>query len=412
MRRLLRWTERFSKTDIAYLASSGFWLNAQFAISSILALVASIAFANILTKDQFGTYQYILSVASLLGALTLSGYNTAITRSVARGFTGSLRASMRPQLLWDLIPAALAFLIAGWYVLHGADVLAICFVCVGITLPIINAANSYTAYLAGLQDFKRVAVYGIVTSVAYYGLLLIGIWKAPQVLVLILINFGVNALATWFFYARTVRAVPPEAPTDPEAYKHAQQATLLNVLGAVASQIDSVLVFKLLGPVQLARYSLAKVIPERAGGVFKILTFSVVTPRFSKQEYGSIRQTLLFRSVLVLVAVLAAAAAYAALAPLLLHLLYPTYPDIITYSQFYALTFVIYVGGLANSALQAHRRFSGLYSLAVALPAIQICAQVVGVIFMGLWGLIIARVLMAIISAVATLALALRETTS
>ncbi|MGH7174938.1 MAG: hypothetical protein ACREGR_01095, partial [Minisyncoccia bacterium] len=88
--RFLRWSEKYTKTDMVYLAGAGFWSNLNFVIVSVFALLLSIAFANFLPKDVFGLYQYLLSLSALLTAITLASMNFAVSQSVARGFEGDL----------------------------------------------------------------------------------------------------------------------------------------------------------------------------------------------------------------------------------------------------------------------------------------------------------------------------------
>lgn len=113
--RLLRWSERYTKTDMIYLASSGWWLNLDVAIQSTLSLLLSITLANLLLPTVYGTYQYLVSIAALVAALCLSGMNSAVTQAVARGHEGVLRTSINFQLRWSVVPATLTLIGAVYY---------------------------------------------------------------------------------------------------------------------------------------------------------------------------------------------------------------------------------------------------------------------------------------------------------
>src|SRR6185437_109382 len=101
---LLRWSERYTKTDMVYLASGTFWSNFSAATVVILGFLASLFFARFMTKDQYGTYQYVLAIAGLISSVTLTGMNSAVTRAVARGHEGELKHSIRFQLLASVVP--------------------------------------------------------------------------------------------------------------------------------------------------------------------------------------------------------------------------------------------------------------------------------------------------------------------
>ncbi|MEK9209084.1 MAG: oligosaccharide flippase family protein, partial [Patescibacteria group bacterium] len=70
----------YTGTDNVYIAKQGFWASVPYIISTILSAALVVAFANLLPKEIYGTYRYILSIAGLLSFLTLTGMNTAITR--------------------------------------------------------------------------------------------------------------------------------------------------------------------------------------------------------------------------------------------------------------------------------------------------------------------------------------------
>ena len=58
---LLRLSEKYFKTDMVYLAKSGFWINLSYIAGSVFSLVSSIAFAYFVSKETYGIYKYIIS---------------------------------------------------------------------------------------------------------------------------------------------------------------------------------------------------------------------------------------------------------------------------------------------------------------------------------------------------------------
>ncbi|HEV7121319.1 MAG TPA: oligosaccharide flippase family protein, partial [Candidatus Paceibacterota bacterium] len=157
-----------SQGDVAYYLTSGFWLNANSAVTLLLSFGISIAYANFLPKEVYGTYQYLLSLFSILGAFTLSGMNSAITRSVARGYEGALRSSILPQLRWNLISTGIALCFTAYYFLHAEQTLSLGMAFIAIALPIITTFNSYGAFLIGKKAFRTFFAYSSAVSIAYY----------------------------------------------------------------------------------------------------------------------------------------------------------------------------------------------------------------------------------------------------
>ena len=78
---LLRASERYTKTDMVYVTTSGFWLILGQSVSAVATLGLAIAFANLLDQELYGNYKYALAVASVMGTLTLTGFTSAVMRS-------------------------------------------------------------------------------------------------------------------------------------------------------------------------------------------------------------------------------------------------------------------------------------------------------------------------------------------
>src|SRR5436190_679725 len=100
---LLRKSEAIFKTDMIYLAKGGFWQAFGQASSSIFSLFLILTFANLVPKETYGLYRYILSLAGILGVFTLTGMNRSVTQAVASGYDGALKTAVTYQLKWSLL---------------------------------------------------------------------------------------------------------------------------------------------------------------------------------------------------------------------------------------------------------------------------------------------------------------------
>lgn len=405
---LLRWSERYVRTDMVYLTGSGFWLNLNFAFVSVFALLLSIAFANLLSKNEFGIYQYVLAISSLLTALTYSGMNNAIARAVARGQEGTLAASIPKQLIWNLFPGTLACLIGAYYLFQGNMVLGIGMIAVGLTLPLSATFNSYLSFLNASRRFKIASLYTISGNAVYYLLIFVCIFLFPEALPLILVNLIVNALVACYLYWRTVRTYKPNSAVDPDALSYGRHLTFISVFSTAAAHVDKILVFQFFGAAPLASYALATLLPDRLVGAFKPLLVAAF-PKFSRRSFNELQEGLPWKIAVIVLVTSIGAAAYSLFAPFLLSLFYPEYPEIIPFSQLYAFTFIATAGHLCSVALTAHKKLKELYTHTIASSLGQIVLMVVGVMLWGLWGLIIARVLSAALFGAIGLLLVQRE---
>src|SRR5665213_2588964 len=199
---LLRWSERYTKTDMVYLASSAWWGNLGLVMQSVLSLLLAVAFANWLAPETYGVYQYILSLSALVAAISFSGMNSAVTQAVARGYEGVLRASVRTQLRWAPVPAALTLAVAGYYLFQGNSTVGLGLIVVAIGTPLVQSFNTYSAFLQGKRAFRQSFFFNLFINAAYYAAMFLAIWNFKSAAILVLVNVGVGALTTVYAYAR------------------------------------------------------------------------------------------------------------------------------------------------------------------------------------------------------------------
>ena len=84
-----------------YYTHGFLWLSFTKLITAISGFVLAVALANWLPDKIFGTYQFILAAAGLIGAFSLTGLNKAVVRAVAQGFDGALSDGFWLHLKWS-----------------------------------------------------------------------------------------------------------------------------------------------------------------------------------------------------------------------------------------------------------------------------------------------------------------------
>ena len=389
---LLRWSERYTKTDMVYLAGSGWWMNLGTLVISVCSLVLYIVFARLVSPEVYGTYQYLLSGAAIVGALTLTGMNSAVARAVAQGREGTVYAAVAAQARWSVVPFLAAGTVSAYYLFVGDLLLAAGFLLIGIFAPLIHTFNVYSSYLQGKKDFERGFWFGMGWNIPYYLALIGTAFVAPAVLVLLFVSLFVQAAGLGIAYLRTIRTHRPNSDRDPEAISYGKHLSVMGLMTVVVGQVDTILAFHFLGPVAVAVYSFATAIPERLTGFFKFLPAAAL-PKLAEKSSSEVRAAFGPRVWLAVLAMTACSLAYLLAAPLIFHVLFPAYADAVPYSQLYAFMIVASLGGLFTTALTAQRKLKDLYAFTVISPLVQVLLQIGGVIFFGLWGLIAGRLI-------------------
>lgn len=390
--RLLRWSEKYTKTDMVYLASVGWWTNLNVVTTSVLALLLSAAFANFLPRNVYGTYQYLLSLFALLSAICLSGMGGAVAQSAARGYDGDLRAGVRAQLRWGVVPMLIGLSGALYYFLYANLEIGLGLTIIAILTPLMGAFSIYGSYLSGRREFKRAFLYGSAVNLAYYAAIFTAIVFVKNAAFLILVNLGANVLTMYVAYLSTQKKSVTNTQTDPHTIPYGKHLSVMNAFGTVINQLDSVLVYHFLGPVQLAVYSFATMIPERVGGLLGFIG-TAAFPKFANRTLTELRGSIISKTLRAAAIGGVAAVAYAVIAPELFRLIFPKYLDAIPYTQIYALVILFMASNLVSLALQAKRLKAELYLVSFINPIMLIALQVPFLLFYGIWGMLWARII-------------------
>lgn len=389
---LLRWSEKYTGTDMVYLAQGGFWLNTSTVIANIFALVLSIMFARFVSKDVYGTYQFLISIGSIIGGMTLVGMNSAVTQAVARGFDGVFQKSIREQLRFALIPFFIGIIGSFYYLFFGNITLSVSVAVIAILLPISNTFNTWAAFLVGKKDFKHLFIFGQIVNLVYYGGFISIIFIFPSTLPLVIANFLLNVITNILIYLLVVKKYKPQGPTDPEALGYGKKLSLSSLLPMIAINIDNLLIFHFLGSVQLAIYAFASNLPEKLASFLRPIS-SVAFPKLSAKEPSEISANISKKTFRLFLLALTSGLLYIVFAPFIFKIFFPQYEASVIYSQLYTIAVVISISSsLPVTALYATRS-KHIYLINVTYPLYNIGIVCLGAYMFGIWGVIVGKII-------------------
>ncbi len=395
--RLLRWSERYTKTDMVYLASGGLWVVLGQAIATLSAFVLAVAFANLVPQATYGTYKYLTAMAALFAIFSLPGMAVAVTRASAQGNDHVVHSATRSRVLFSLIGTAVALLGSGWYWLHHNNELALALLIIAATLPVLDTTTTYLSYLAGKRRFDLQLKYQAITQAICIPILIAALYVTDNILAILLAYFLPLATVRLILYFTTAHAIPPqkEDAADGETRRYGVHLTVMGILGTVASQVDKVLLWQFLGPAQVAIYTFAMAIPEQLKGPLKGMG-DIAFTKFAAQTPEEIRRNfpLLWRKLgLYSIALFGISIAYIVAAPYIFELLFPQYTDSILYSQIFALSLITGVSSIASAVLAAQKKIVVQYVIMTVQPLISIALFLLLIPLYGVMGAIIAFVM-------------------
>lgn len=395
MRNHLRQTitvlERYAKTDLRYLIKGGGVLMVGQIGVSLIGLTSSIAFANLLPKENYGTYQYILSTAELLATFSLIGLSRVLITSTARGYDGTLSYAFKKGMVWGLGAIALGLLVGGYYAYMGNMVFGLG-IAIGTTCTLLIAnAKMYLSFLNGKKYF------GLTSMSVVVGLLLPALFLIPtlfltdNLLILLFVYFVTNTITNLGLYLFAHRYVENDR-IDPHTLEHATHLSAQSFIGRIAATIDRILLFQFAGPVALAEYWVAQNIQRNFSHLFKSAN-GVVLPKVSTRSLTALRSGLPRKITLLYIIILPFTLAYIFATPYLITLVFPLYQSTILPTQVFGLLFLFLPIQVLADTLVGHGMQRALYHITIAGSVTKLTATVTLVPIFGLWGIIAALVI-------------------
>ncbi len=388
---ILKWSEQYTKTDMVYLAKGGFWLILNQGFSSLGALILSIAFANLLPKEDFGIYKYVLSIFNVLAVSSLSGVSTSFNRSVAIGNEGDLKEGLKTQIKWGLIGSGLSVIIALYYFTQHNQTLFFCFLITAVFLPIFNNFNIYNSLLTGRKNFRLFSIFGIIEIIFGVIIIILSLFFTKNPIFIIFIYFISYSFIRYLFLSYTLKKQAPNKKNDPEMISYGKHLTIMRIIGEVYKYIDKILVFHYIGAAQLAIYTIATSAPSQFNNLLRQIG-TLAFPKYAQSNKEQIKKTLKSKILILGIFSIIIIIIYIIIAPIAFKLLFPKYLDSIIYSQIFAISLLAIPSIIPSTILYAQKETKKLYKANTIMPILNIGILLISVQF-GLIGIIIGKII-------------------
>jgi O-antigen/teichoic acid export membrane protein len=388
----LRWSEQYTKTDMVYLAKGSFWSWFGRGIQIITGGALAIAFGNLLPQEVYGNYKYILSASGLLGAFTLNGLNKSIIRSVAQGYDGSLKQGVKAMIKWSGIITILAGGVSAYYFIQGNALLGSGMALIAIFQPIIKTTDLYSAQLTGKKLFKTESVYltiqELVQAIALIGAMIL----SGNAAVIVATLFVVNAVFKSTYLHRTLTYYSnANQETDTEMVNFGKHLSAMRIFSKIAGNLDSILIFQLLGATPTAIFTFATMPAQKAKSFLGSLA-NVFLPKLSEKRLKTLQDTLTRKVLLAFVFSGLVTIAVILVLPFAFNLLLPAYTNAIVYAQWAALMIFFIPELIFSEALRAHAKKRALYIINISTNILKIVLLAGLIPLLGIWGAVYALI--------------------
>ncbi|PLX26227.1 hypothetical protein C0580_00335 [Candidatus Parcubacteria bacterium] len=390
--RLLRKSEQYTHTDMIYLAKGGFWLTLGQFIASGASFLLAIAFANLLPKEAYGNYRYILSLLGILSIFTLSGINTAVIQAVARGLEGSFWPSFASKLKWSILAALGSIGIAIYYYINDNLLLTTSFVMIAILLPLLRSSALYISVLNGRKDFRLSTIYSSYVRILATASMIAVLFFTDNIFVLLAAFFVPETILNFIFTWVYIKKHPLNKEKDNQTVAYGINLSAMDVIKAIAGQVDKILIYHYLGAAQLAVWAFTTAPVSQIKSVLMNVK-SLALPKLSQTEDKDIQTHFLNKLKKVELVVLLIIVFYALLAPFLYKIFFPQYLESIKYSQVYVLTLLFFPRTFLSTVMVAKKKIKELYNIRIISPILKIIIIFFALKYFSLWGIVIGMII-------------------
>jgi len=385
--KLIRWSEKYTKTDMVYLTSGGFWMTVGHFIAILSGLGLSIVMANFVPQTDFGNYKFVLSIFGIIGAFALTGIGTSISRSVAKGFDSAFKKGFKVHLKWSVILLLMSFVVSIYYFLNDNNSLGLSFLIVGSLSPFMTSFSLYGNFLLGKKDFRRKAFYNsfqnLLPAIAVAITALVT--NNPVIFILVFFVFNTATVAILFF--KTSKLISKDNGEN-ESTSFGKHLSLMNILGTLVSHLDKVLIFHFLGAAAVAVYTFAIMPPKNIQSFSQILK-QLMLPKLAEKNIEEIKKVVIEKMIKLFGISLLIFLAYYFLAPLIYMYIFPQYIEAIEFSRIFAVVILFTPNILLSQTLVAHAKKKALYISKIVPPIIDIILLLILLPIYGIWGALI-----------------------
>lgn len=390
--RLLRWSEKYTKTDMVYFFKGNFWLNVNRGISVLNGLVLSAAFARLLTKEAYGTYAFALAFLGVFSMAQTTGLGNGIIKGVARKEHSIIFQALKKVLPWSLAGALILAFAAGYYFYKENVVLGTIFIVGAATLPISIHLGISKSFLSVKGDFERLAKFNTLRTPAMTIILLAVAFATKSPLWIVISHIIGNLLLASLLYRQMRKAYsfePTGPETEPFNSKFAFHSGIISIFTYLSEKLDQILLWKFLGAAPVAIYTYATTPVRELRGMIENQTV-LALPKFAKKEFSEVKTGLSLRVRQMYFVAVPMALCYVAAAPYIFRTLFPQYADATALSQLAALSLLAAPRRLISTAILAHQFVRENYITAILPNAARIVFAIVLIPAFGIKGAVIA----------------------
>lgn len=290
LRNIIKYLSERIGIDLEYFLVNSFWTTLIQVTNIILSLILTIFLARFTTQENFGNYNFIISIITLLSIISMPGFGIILIKHVSKGKDGLYDEIFKIRLIWSLLGVPLLLLIGIYYYFNN-QLVGISLLLTSIFFPFLYAPNNWVKLLEGKKRFDSVAKKSIFLIIIRTLTIIIAAILGSGNLIPILAAFLVtNSIFEMFYYFKSKKFL-----TNNKIVKNWKEngykLTFVEFTYSIYYQADKIIIGVILGPVELAIYIIAtSVVYQISGSITQILR--IIYPKIFHMDSQLLIKTL------------------------------------------------------------------------------------------------------------------------
>lgn len=384
--KLFKWLENYTGTDITYVSKGLFWILIGKIFVFLFSFLTMLAFSIFVSKETFGSYQYILSIFAIASVASLPGANISLIRSISIGKYGTFKYLLKKRINWSLLGSFLMFCISFWYFYQKNFLLGVTIFLLAFGLPLITPYELFEFFWNGKKDFKKSTLYSSLSLIIPSILTITTILFSQNLILIIFIFIISNFLTRWFITRKILKNEIENYEIDDKALPIGKSLTLIQGIDIISSYIDKIFIWKFLGPVSVAIYSFAQTPISKMLQLTPIQVLSL--PKLSEQNIYQNKKVIIKKFLKLFLLMIPIALLFIIFIPFLYKVFFHQYLEAIPYVKILGLLIALLPFSFLTTAMIAAAKRKEITWIQITTFLIKIVLFFIYVPIYGIWGIV------------------------
>ncbi len=380
--------------DIKYILENSKYKFTYEIFFLFISFLTSWCFANLTSKEFYGTYLFIISVLSFFTFLSFFGINQALTQYVAQDYDYFLITSIRKRFFLSISGTFAIFIFAIIYnnIFRFNIVILVSLLIGGVFFPFIHSSFSINFFFDGKGEFKKDFIYRLTNLIIVNFFVLILIFLTNNITLHFILLFSTQTIINSLFLRNCIKLIENRERNlklENEAFKYGFFLTKYGIFSFITLNLNNLIIGIIYGPNLLAIYLVGCYFPMTVINFLKP-SLSVLLTKYSKKESRISKKfviLLIFGSIILFFGTLISL-------PFFIQILFPKYLDSVQYGVFYSFIILIYPIEVVIGYYFRGKIIKRVIRNAFIIPDIlNLLFFIPLLLFFGIYGLILSEIL-------------------